>query len=234
RMDVEIGKVFRQLEAMQALRDTVILFLSDNGASPEQLIRGDGHDASAPLGSARSFLGLGPGWSSCSNTPFRLHKSWVHEGGIASPLIVHWPNGIREQNTLRHNPGHFIDVLPTLVDLGGGKPVADPASGAPPLPGKSLVPAFQKDGTALPDFLYFNHSNNRAIRVGDNKLVAIGQSGPWELYDLSKDRGEQDNLAAAQPKTVASMAKLWNEKDQEYVRERESSPPTSKPRMPAR
>ena len=78
RMDVEIGKTLNQLEAMGASRDTVILFLSDNGASSEQLIRGDGHDRTAPLGSARSFLGLGPGWSTCSNTPFRLHKSWVN------------------------------------------------------------------------------------------------------------------------------------------------------------
>lgn len=231
RMDLEIGKVVRQLEAMNALRDTVILFLSDNGASPEQLIRGDGHDSSAPAGSARSFLGLGPGWSSCSNSPFRLHKSWVHEGGIASPLIVHWPNGISEQNTLRHNPGHFIDILPTLVDLGGGKPFADPASGAPPFPGKSLAPAFQKDGTALPESLYFNHSNNRAIRVGDWKLVATGQSGPWELYDLGKDRAEQQNLISTQPKLAERMAEMWRKQDEDYVRKRESSPPTDKERM---
>ena len=95
RTDLEIGKVVKQLEDMGVSRDTVILFLSDNGASSEQVIRADGHDSTAPLGSARSFLGLGPGWSSCANTPFRLHKSWVNEGGIASPLIVHWPNGIR-------------------------------------------------------------------------------------------------------------------------------------------
>ena len=79
---------------MGAERDTVILFLSDNGASSEQLIRGDGHDRTAPPGSARTFLGLGPGWATCSNTPFRLHKSWVNEGGIASPMIVHWPKVI--------------------------------------------------------------------------------------------------------------------------------------------
>ena len=96
RMDLEIGKVLAQLKAMDAERDTVIVFLSDNGASSEQLIRGDGHDKTAPLGSARTFLGLGPGWASCSNAPFRLHKCWVNEGGIASPLIVHWPNGIKD------------------------------------------------------------------------------------------------------------------------------------------
>ena len=93
RMDTEIGKVLKQLQAMGAERDTVVIFLSDNGASSEQIIRGDGHDSSAPMGSARTHLGLGPGWSSCANAPFRLHKSWVNEGGIATPLIVRWPNG---------------------------------------------------------------------------------------------------------------------------------------------
>ena len=96
RMDREVGRVVEQLRAMNQLDNTVVLFLSDNGASAEQIIRGDGHDSSAAPGSARSYLCLGPGWASAANTPFRLHKSYVHEGGIASPLIVHWPAGIRE------------------------------------------------------------------------------------------------------------------------------------------
>jgi len=227
RMDLEIGKVVKQLEAMGVSRDTVILFLSDNGASSEQLIRADGHDRTAPLGSARSFLGLGPGWSSCANTPFRLHKSWVNEGGIASPLIVHWPNGIKDQNRLRHDPCHFVDVLPTLVDLAGGSTGAE---GAPPLAGRSLAPALNKDGAAPHEFLYFNHSDNRAIRAGDWKLVATGLKGPWELYDLSKDRCEQQDLAAAQPGRAQKLAAMWTEHDAEFVRLRESTPPTTKRR----
>ena len=119
RMDLETGKLLKQLEAMRALDDTVVMVLSDNGASAEQLIRGDGHDPSAFPGSACTHLCLGPAWSSCSNAPFRLHKIWVNEGGIASPLIAHWPNGIRDRGRLRHDPCHFIDVLPTLVDLAG-------------------------------------------------------------------------------------------------------------------
>ena len=228
RMDLEIGKVFRQLQAMGAERDTVILFLSDNGASSEQLIRGDGHDSTAPLGSARTHLGLGPGWASCSNAPFRLHKSWVNEGGIASPLIVHWPNGIKDRNRLRHNPGHFVDIVPTLVDLAGGN---TRAVGAPPLAGRSLAPAFTKDGAASHDFLYFNHNDNRAIRVGDSKLVAIGATGPWELYDLDKDRCEQKDLASAQPERVKQLGKMWKEREDEFVRTREAATPTAKRRM---
>jgi arylsulfatase len=201
------------------------LFLSDNGASSEQLIRADGHDKTVPPGSARSYLGLGPGWASNSNAPFRLHKSWVNEGGIASPLIVHWPSGIQEQNKLRHNPSHFVDVLPTLVDLAGGNTAIE---GAPALAGRSLVPVLQKDGAAPHDYLYFNHNHNRAIRVGDWKLIATGDDGPWELYDLGKDRCEQHNLAAAHPDRAKQLAAQWKERDDEFVRVRESSTPTTK------
>jgi len=197
RMDIEIGKVLDQVKAMGAERDTVVIFLSDNGASSEQLIRGDGHDSTSPLGSASSFLGLGPGWSSNSNAPFRLHKSWVNEGGISSPMIVTWPDGIRDHNKLRHDPCHFVDILPTLLDLAGGSALHGIA-------GRSVAPAFQKDGAAPHDFIYFNHNDNRALRVADHKVIAIGKTGPWELYDMSKDRSEQHDLASALPQTVNS------------------------------
>ncbi len=229
RMDIEIGKVLSQVEAMGAERDTVVMFLSDNGASSEQLIRGDGHDRTAPLGSWHTSLGLGPGWSSCSNAPFRLHKSWVNEGGIASPLIVHWPNGIKDQNKLRHNPCHFVDIVPTLVDLAGGSTAME---GAVPVAGGSLAPAFHKDGAVTHDYLYFNHNDNHAIRVGDTKLVSIDKGGPWELYELAKDRSEQHNLASSQPDRVEKLAAAWTAHDDEFVRVREAAPQTTKQRMP--
>ncbi|HUS07419.1 MAG TPA: arylsulfatase [Bryobacteraceae bacterium] len=227
-MDRQIGRVVEQLRSTNQLDNTVILFLSDNGASAEQIIRGDGHDASAPAGSRASYLCLGPGWASASNTPFRLHKSYVHEGGIASPLIVHWPAGIGDKGALRHDPCHFIDVLPTLTGLAGGDPAASAEPGAPPLPGKTLAPAFSKSGVVTRDYLYFNHSNNRAIRVGDWKLVAAGTSGPWELYDLGKDRSEQGNLVADQPGRVRQLSQLWQQRDTEFVKVRESAKVTGK------
>ncbi len=233
RMDLEIGKVLDQVKAMGAERDTVVIFLSDNGASSEQLIRGDGHDASAPAGSANSYLGLGPGWSTNSNTPLRLHKSWVNEGGISSPMIVTWPNGIKDKNKLRHNTCHFVDILPTMVDLAGGDAQKNVPAGAPPLAGRSIAAAFQKDGAAPHEYIYFNHSNNRAIRVGDWKLIATGTEGEWELYDLSKDRSELKNLIASQPDRAKKMAALWKEKDDSFVRIREAAPPSARLRMPA-
>ena len=105
--------------AMGALDNTVVFFLSDNGADATLLIRGDKHDPSAPPGSGASYLCIGPGWASASNSPFRRHKIWVHEGGIATPLIVHWPNGIRARGELRHDLAHVIDFVPTLLDLAG-------------------------------------------------------------------------------------------------------------------
>ncbi len=230
RMDFEIGRVLKQLEAMDALRDTLIVFVSDNGASAELLIRADGHDPAAEPGSARSHLCLGPGWSSAANTPFRLHKSWVHEGGIASPWIMHWPAGIRDPGKLRHTPCHLIDLPPTLVGLAGGNPREPAAEGAPPMAGVNLAPVLARDDSIQRDFLYFHHNNNRAIRVGDWKLVAAG-SGPWELYNLRADRAEQRNLVEKEPGRAVDLAALWKRQDDEFVRRREASPPMPKERI---
>src|SRR5262249_29747559 len=145
------------------------IFASDNGTSGELINRGDKHNPSAELGSGGSFLCLGPGWSTVGNTPFRLHKSWVHEGGISTPLIVHWPNGIKSKGEWRHAVGHIIDILPTLLELTG---VDSARTNTPPLPGRSLVAALEKDVPIPRDFLYFHHDNNHALRMGDWKLVS--------------------------------------------------------------
>lgn len=232
RMDQEIGRVLGQLKAMNAFDNTVIVFVSDNGASAEQMIRGDGHDPKAAPGSALSHLCLGPGWSTSSNTPFRLHKSWVHEGGISSPWIMHWPKGITDRGGIRHTPVHLIDLLPTMIDLAGGDATRGslPAK-APPLTGKSLKPALAKNGRVERDYLYFNHNKNRALRIGDQKLVAIGEKGPWALYDLSKDRSEQTNLIGKLPKQAEEMAARWKTVDDGFVATREASTPTTMVRM---
>jgi arylsulfatase A-like enzyme len=219
RMDQEIGRVLDQLRGMEAFENTVVFFVSDNGASAEQLIRGDGNDMTAAPGSAKTFLCLGPGWSTASNSPFRLHKSWVHEGGISSPLIVHWPAGLKARGELRHNPGHFMDLLPTILDLAGLQPG--------PTPGRSLAPAFGKDGAVAHEYIYFHHLENKALRCGDWKLVSKGgqkgPAGPWELYDLSRDRCEEVDLAAKYPERVRTMAELW-EKTERAFREQAGAP----------
>ncbi len=209
RMDQEIGRVLDQIRAMGAFEDTLIVFLSDNGASAEIMVRDDGHDPSAPMGSARSHLCLGPGWSTVANTPFRQHKTWVHEGGIATPLIVHWPRGIAARGELRHDPGHVIDLVPTILEAAGGSR-PDPAEerSIPARPGRSLLPAFARDGRVRHDALWWAHEGNRAIRVGDWKLVA-DRNGPWELYDLTTDRTESHDLSRQQPAKVRELAGHW-------------------------
>jgi arylsulfatase A-like enzyme len=211
RMDQEIGKILAQLKAMNAWENTLILFLSDNGASAEIMVRGEGHDPQAPLGSAKTFPCLGPGWSSCANTPFRRHKTWVHEGGIATPLIVHWPQQVKEGGALRTTPGHVIDIVPTVLEVAGVQPSEKVNEQAvPALPGKSLMGAIQKNESVERESLWWMHEGNKAIRRGDWKLVAL-KSGEWELYDLQKDRGESENLAAQHPEKVKELAALWQQ-----------------------
>jgi len=210
RMDQEIGRIIAQLEAMGQLDNTLILFASDNGASAEMMVRGDGHDRTAPAGSAASFLCLGPGWSSVANTPFRRHKTWVHEGGISTPLVVHWPRGIQAKNELRHDPAHLIDIVPTVLDVAGGElPVEWKGTTVPPKPGTSLQPAIARDGALGERSLWWLHEGNRAVRVGDWKLVSEQRVGNWELYDLSKDRGETVDLAAKHPDKVRELTAAW-------------------------
>jgi arylsulfatase len=209
RMDQEIGRVLNQLKAMGAFDNTLICFASDNGASAEIMVRHGGHDPRAAPGSAASYLCLGPGFSSAANTPFRRHKTWVHEGGISSPLIVHWPKGITAKNELRHTPAHVIDFVPTVLELTGiEKPGTWKGEPIPPAPGRSLVPAFARDQGIARDSLWWLHEGHRAIRIGDWKLVAA-KGDPWELYDLKIDRAEQQNLAPRLPEKVRELEQAW-------------------------
>jgi arylsulfatase A-like enzyme len=217
RMDQEIGRILAQLRSMNAFENTLIFFASDNGASAEIMVRNGGHDPTAEPGSAATYLCLGPGFSSSSNTPFRRHKTWVHEGGISTPLIAHWPQGIAGRNELRHTPSHVIDIAPTLFELAGvevpqelnGEPI-------PKGPGKSLIPAFARDIIIDRDSLWWLHEGNRAIRVGDWKLVAT-EKNPWELYDLKTDRAEQKNLAEQMPNKVKELEKVWQNHTNDFT-----------------
>lgn len=223
RTDREIGRLLDRLENMNVFEDTLVMFLSDNGASAEIMIRGQGHDPDAPPGSEKTHLCLGPGWSNCSNSPFRRHKIWVHEGGVATPMVASWPNGIKARGELRHDMGHVIDFLPTIMDLAGVKPEDIPLPhDAPSLPGKSLVPTFEQDGSVEHDHIYFHHEGNRALRVGNWKLVneSLVNRGttddPWALYDLSKDRCEMVDLSTDMPAKYQEMRDQWQKCEDQY------------------
>ena len=146
-----------------------------------------------------------------ANTPFRFHKIWVHEGGIATPLVAHWPAGIKARGTITHQIGHVIDVLPTVIEAAGAV-YPDSHQGEPttPLPGKSLMPVFRGRPADPHEFLFWEHTGNRAIRQGDWKLVGE-HGGPWELYNLGEDRSEVADLSREHPQEAKRLATLWAE-----------------------
>lgn len=206
RMDKEIGRIIAQLKEMNALENTLIVFLSDNGASAEIMVRDDGHDPKAVRGSASSYLTIGPGWSTMCNTPFRRHKTWSHEGGTCTSFITHWPKGIEAKGELRQSHGHITDIVPTILDLAG---VSVDKQQQVPFAGQSLSPVFEKE-TNWEHPIWYYHEGNRAIRVGDWKLAA-GNNEPWELFHLLSDRTESNNLAGNNPDKVLEMEKKWTE-----------------------
>lgn len=156
-------------------------------------------------GPADTYIGYGQAWATVSNTPFRKYKHWVHEGGIATPLIVHWPNGIVDPGRMEETPGHLIDIMATAVDVAD----ANYPKNKTPLEGLSLQPLFQKK--TLPNRkLYWEHEGNRAIRDGKWKLVAEFNK-PWELYDISSDRSEQHDLSNEQVSRAKNMAHAWDD-----------------------
>ncbi|MEC9093486.1 MAG: arylsulfatase [Planctomycetota bacterium] len=222
RVDQEIGRVITQLKAMQAVENTVIFFLSDNGASAEIMVRTDGHDPAVPAGSGASYLCLGPGWATVANTPFRRHKTWVHEGGIRTPLIIHWPTGIQGKLKLNRSVGHVIDLVPTILELAGGEPL--PRKGGPDLPGRSLVPWFESEVTRRDQEIWWSHEGNRALRKGQFKIVAA-KGDSWALFDLQQDPTEQIDLAHKSPNKVAAMEQRWLDLQQSFIRLHQSEHP---------
>jgi arylsulfatase len=154
-------------------------------------------------GPSDTFVAYGKAWSTVSNTPFRKHKHWVHEGGIATPLIAHWPRGITNPGRVEPAPGHLIDIMATAIDLAEIDYPADRI----PLEGRSLAALF-RSGSIEREPLYWEHEGNRAVREGNWKLVSE-HGKPWELYDLARDRSEQRDLAGEQPAVAERLAGLW-------------------------
>ena len=206
RMDQAIGNILDAIEAIGQSENTLVVFLSDNGASAEIMVRGDMHDPNVAPGSAASYLCLGPGFSNASNTPFRRHKTWVHEGGIATPMIAHWPAGIQDKGSLRTQPGHVIDFWPTLAQACNLTVASQGDSNE--RSGVSLLDAITQNQPVPRDFLWWLHDGHRAYREGNWKIVA-GKMEPWQLFDLSQDRSETNDLASDHPKRLKRLVKAW-------------------------
>jgi arylsulfatase A-like enzyme len=219
------------------LDNTLILFLSDNGACaewepfgfdlqpPAQVTTGFGINMGTPnvpnilhrgaalstLGGADTLFSYGSAWANLSNTPWRLYKHYSHEGGISSPLIAHWPAGIKTRGQWREQPGHIIDVMATLVDITGASYPKERAGVAVlPMEGVSLLPAFANRPLRRKAPLFFEHDGSRAVRDEGWKLVST-RGGEWELYNLWADRTELNNIAAKHPEVVKGLAAQWDE-----------------------
>jgi arylsulfatase A-like enzyme len=216
RMDQGIARIVETLRGRGVLDDTLLLFLSDNGASDEELPKDErfaertdvvppgvrvGNTPRVQPGPPDTYASYGVGWANLSNAPFRLYKRWVHEGGIATPLVVHWPNGNLRAGSVAHSMFQLTDVLPTILDAANVP--------APQLEGRSLLPALRGESVE-PRPLFWEHTGNAAVRLGDWKLVR-GFGGGWELYSLALDRTELQDVAEERPALVRELEALWDE-----------------------
>lgn len=233
RMDQGIGRIVRALEDSGRLDNTLIVFLADNGACAEDIPEGVsidelvdklmiarastrngepvhiGNNPDIMPGPENTYQSYGTAWANLSNTPFRLYKHWIHEGGIATPLIFHWPRGIQQRGAIRHTPGYLPDIMATLLDVTGlPYPSTWPGRDVAPLEGHSLAPAFDGELESRPP-MFWEHEGNAAMRAGKWKLVRK-YPGDWELYDLDADRTELTDLAARFPERVRDMAAQYD------------------------
>lgn len=229
-LDGALGRVVASLRADGALDDTLLLLLSDNGGCAELLredvVPDDTWPSSVPLttpdgravavgnrvdvvpGGPETFASYDICWANLSNAPFRRFKRWVHEGGISTPFVVHWPAGVGGGG-IEHAPAHITDLMPTILEVAGASyPAEREGKVLPPLAGTSLVPSFTGPGHEHARRICFEHEGHRAIRDGDWKLVSV-RSGDWELYNLEQDRTELTDLAGSEGARVAEMATRW-------------------------
>jgi arylsulfatase len=225
RLDQGIGRILAALDERKAADDTLVLFLADNGGCAEEILPSwkqafipsqtrdgrpveRGNNPKLMPGPEETYQSYGLPWANASNTPFRLYKHWIHEGGISTPLIARWPGVVQKPGSITHQPGHIIDIMATCVDVAGASyPSTLGGSKITPVEGRSLTPIL-KGGQRQPYATFWEHEGNKAVRQGTWKLVSRYPNA-WELYDLEADRTEMNNLAAANPSMVKELSGLW-------------------------
>lgn len=202
RVDQKIGELLQKIEGMGERDNTLVLFMSDNGSSSEVVnIPGDGK-----IGTVGQWTSLGGNWANVSNTPYRFFKNYSFEGGICTPLIAHWPEGIKAKNSITKFNGHFIDIMATLVDISGADyPQEFNNQKIVPMQGVSLLPILIGEHVERGKPLFWEWRNGKAVRDGKWKIVAHGKEAAWELYNMEEDPTETHNLVKLHPKIVSGM-----------------------------
>jgi len=213
RMDQNIGKVIDKLREQGKLDNTLILFMSDNGASAEVVTLDYG---SGEIGSLTRWTSLCENWANVCNTPFRYYKNYSYEGGVATPLIISWPKGLKNPNRISNFTGHFIDIMATLIDLTGAAYPTE-YNGKPVLPyeGVSLMPVVRDEKAERTKPICWEWQNGQAIQDGQWKIVREGLTNNWSLFDMSADPTEVNDLAGKYPQQIVkmdSMFKAWQQR----------------------
>lgn len=220
RLDWNVGRLVDTLRERGQLENTLILFLSDNGACAEPYTDlGGGEQAQVNDPAMMGAISYGTGWANLSDTPYRKFKSMLHEGGISAPLIVHWPAGLKTKaGALNSTPGYLTDIMPTVLQISGANyPKERKGQSIPPLEGRSLVPILSAASEPAPErTLFWEQYGFKAVRSGDLKAVfspanlydRLG-SGKWELYDLANDRTELHDLAIQRPDDLKTLIASW-------------------------
>ena len=210
RMDQGIGLIIDELEKQGELENTLIVFLSDNGASKEDIDKRGLNDPNVPIGSRGSYTAYKEPWANVSNTPYRFYKKSVFEGGIASPFIAHWPAKIKKTGQIVDQLAHVSDFLPTFLNTAEvDYPNEYNNNSIKPVSGISLLPVLLTNEIIPREALYWEHAGNKAVRDGEWKLVA-NSWGEWELYDMDNDGSETNNLAEIYSDTLHIMVEKYN------------------------
>jgi arylsulfatase len=206
RMDKGIGNIIAVLREQGQLDNTLIIFLSDNGGTHENTSSKE--ISGGEIGSPYSFTSYSRSWANVSNTPFRMYKHWVHEGGISTPFIAHFPKMI-QGHRVDNQVGHIMDIMATCLDLAGASyPETYKGKQIKPLKGKSLVPIFENKKREGHEALFWEHEGNRAVRQGKWKLVSA-HGKAWELYDMEQDRAEINNLSEKYLEKAKELSALY-------------------------
>ncbi len=205
RMDQGIGRLINELKANGMFENTVVLFLSDNGASPEDISGRNMHDPDSEIGYPGSYVAFKKPWAIAATTPFRRYKRWLEEGGMVTPMIVHWPAGLHTKGITRET-GHVVDIMATCLDLADAS-YPDAYQGKPltALRGKSLRPAFDGGAMEKNREMYWEHFGHQAMRKGKWKIISKAPDFDWELFDLEKDPTELNEIGRQNPQILSEM-----------------------------